>query len=208
MMEYDTWILFCLAELALCLSPGPAVIYVLSQGVGSGFKSSLAANGGIVFGNTIYFVISATGLGALLLASQSVFLLAKWLGTAYLIWLGLRYLLCKSDHLAIQQTKKLNFLKVFQGGALFQLANPKNIIFFMAILPQFINPNYSVAMQILILGISSIIIETSVLVFYGLLGSKIENWAREKKLDTWLSTFSGGALISVGVSLTFIQQNH
>lgn len=206
-MSFDTWLLFCITEFVLCLSPGPAVLYVLSQGLGSGFRASVAANSGIVFGNTIYFVVSATGLGAILVASENIFFVAKWVGTVYLVWLGINYLISKPYELAVEKSRGRSLYKIFHGGLILQLANPKNIVFFMAILPQFISIEHSVPMQILILGVSSVIIEVSILLFYGALGSKIEKWARDKDWNSGLSKISGVALICVGISIALIQQS-
>ena len=207
-MDLNTWLLFCLTEIILCLSPGPAVLYVLSQGLSKGFKPSLAANGGIVFGNTIYFILSATSIGALLIASPNIFIVIKWAGIAWLVWLGLKLLLSKPSNLQVKHADILNLYKIFQGGVFLQLANPKNIVFFMAILPQFINLEKSVPMQVFILGVSSITIEISCLLVYGTLGSRIESWAKDRADDTskYLNYFSGISLVGIAIGLGFTNQ--
>src|SRR5205085_8411867 len=88
-MTLETWVLFTLTEAALCVTPGPAVLLVLSQGLTRGTRASVAANLGILTGNACYFALSATGLGAVLVASYEVFSLIRWLGAAYLVWLGI-----------------------------------------------------------------------------------------------------------------------
>ena len=89
-MGPEVWIVFAVTETALCLTPGPAVLLVLSQALTRGTRASLWSNAGILAGNTFYFLLSATGLGAVLLASYDVFFAIKWLGAAYLVWLGVR----------------------------------------------------------------------------------------------------------------------
>src|ERR1041384_7407363 len=87
-MSSDTWLLFVLTEGALCFTPGPAVLLVLSQGLTRGTKASISSNLGILAGNGFYFARSATGLSAILMASYELFSLIKWIGAGYLVWLG------------------------------------------------------------------------------------------------------------------------
>ena len=205
-MSLDVWLLFCITELLLCFSPGPAVFYVVSQGMSQGYKSSLAANVGIVTGSSIYFVISATGLGALLLASHNFFLIVKWIGAAYLIWLGFSTIFSKSSNLDVGKANPKQRHKVFQGGLLIELANPKTLIFFMAILPQFLDLNASLAQQILILAVTSAVIEFISLMIYGVLGHSIEKWTQGSNFIHWVDRISGGVLVSIGVSIAFIKR--
>ena len=90
-------LVFAITEFLLCLTPGPAVLLVVSQSVRSGFKSSLRATAGILTGNAIYFALSALGLGALLLSSALLFQIIKWVGVLYLVFIGLKMLLAKKD---------------------------------------------------------------------------------------------------------------
>src|SRR5450631_439558 len=91
-MTFKTWLLFLVMETALSLSPGPAVFYVVSQGVRGALRRSLPAAAGIISANAIYFALSATSLGALIAASARFFTIAKWVGAAYLIYLGVKSL--------------------------------------------------------------------------------------------------------------------
>src|SRR5579872_632283 len=91
-MDLSTWVAFALLETFLCLTPGPAVLFVVGSTLGRGRPGGFAATAGIVAGNTVYFVLSATSLGAILLASYQVFTLVRWVGAAYLVFLGVRML--------------------------------------------------------------------------------------------------------------------
>ena len=91
-MSLEAWLAFCLTETVLCFTPGPAVLLVVSIALGGGLRPGLGASLGILAANTLYFAISATGVAAALVASRELFLLLKWVGAAYLVWLGLRLL--------------------------------------------------------------------------------------------------------------------
>lgn len=205
-MNLEIWLLFVVTEAALCLSPGPAVLYVSSQALSHGFRASLAANFGIVAGNVIYFSASALGLGAMILASHDFFLLIKWCGVAYLMYLGLRMILGASSLASIEPAAAMKKRAIFRGGLVVQLANPKNLIFFVAILPPFIDPSANLPMQILILGVTSQFIEIVVLSGYGLLASGAGRWLRRSRMAVWADRLAGSAVIAVGAGLALLRR--
>src|ERR1700710_1725891 len=150
-MTFKTWLLFLAMETALSLSPGPAVFYVVSQGVRGALRRTLPAAAGILSANGIYFALSATSLGAIIAASPQVFTVAKWVGAAYLIYLGIKALLsANSLHsvaLADRAADRGDLRGVYLGALTLQLANPKALLFFLALLPQFIDPTAPVVPQ-------------------------------------------------------------
>jgi homoserine/homoserine lactone efflux protein len=196
-MTLTTWWIFVCTETVLCLMPGPAVMFVLSSALKAGARKSVFSNLGILTANTVYFAVSATGIGALLLSSK-LFLAVKWIGAAYLVILGLR-LLFDHNHAVKGLKTPLNDLKwhhLFFNGFTLQMSNPKAILFFSALLPQFLNPHTSVVPQIVILGATSVIIEFSILLGYGIAGSAITpRYAR------WTNRVAGGLLIGAGAGL-------
>ena len=204
-MTLATWAFFVLTETALCLTPGPAVLFVVSQALKRGSLRSLWANAGILSGNAFYFALSATGIGALLLASHSLFVGVKWLGAAYLIYLGVKTFVDRG--LASEDGREKPALGDGSGSRLLlrgfavQAANPKALVFFTALLPQFINPGAPVAIQLLILGISSLFVEFLVLAGYGILAGRASSLAAQPRFAHATNRVSGGLLIAAGAGL-------
>jgi len=193
-------------ETALCLTPGPAVLFVVSQGLSYGAARSLWANFGILAANALYFVLSALGLGAVLLTSHSVFLLIRWAGAAYLIFLGLRTFLGKGEAFAEFPAPAVNTglgRRLLLRGVVLQAVNPKSLIFFTALLPQFIDPKGPVGWQVLILGVSSVVVEFFVLCGYGLFAGRAAGLAKEPRYARLTNRLAGACLIlaATGVAL-------
>ena len=196
-MSLTTWWIFVCTETVLCLMPGPAVMFVLSSALKAGARKSIASNLGILTANTVYFALSATGIGALLLSSK-LFLAVKWIGAAYLVILGLRLLIDHNDVVVTQKNTIIDhkWHHLFFNGFTLQISNPKAILFFSALLPQFLNPHAAIVPQIVILGATSVVIEFSILLGYGIAGSSIApRYAR------WTNRVAGGLLIGAGAGL-------
>lgn len=203
-MTWQTWGLFMMTETALCLTPGPAVLFVVSQALSHGAACSLWANLGILTANALYFVLSAVGLGAILLASHKVFLVIRWAGAAYLIYLGLMTFLGKGKTLAVSPVSHPEARvgrRILARGIILQAANPKSILFFTALLPQFIDPKSPVAWQVLILAVSSVVVEFLVLGGYGLFAAGAARWAGTPRYARLTGQVAGACLILAGTGV-------
>ena len=205
-MTLETWVLFVVTETALCFTPGPAVLLVLSHGLTRGTGSSVYANLGILTGNAAYFVLSATGLGALLLASYEVFSAIRWLGAAYLVWLGVTAFIGKSAVLAVNRAAPTSAVRTFANGALLQVANPKALVFFVALLPQFIDPHRAVFAQVAILGVTSVVIEFGVLLAYGALAGRLTSVAARPRCQRLANRIAGTMLVAAGVGMARLER--
>lgn len=178
-MSLRTWLLFLTMETALSLSPGPAVIYVVAQGVRS-FSRAVPATLGILSANATYFALSGTSIGMLLAGSARVFAVAKWTGAAYLICLGVKSLraavYCNpvaldtagSPALPVRYDRR----RVFLGALILQFSNPKALLFFLALLPQFIDTQRPTTPQIVVLAATSVVPEFCILLSYGWLAHR------------------------------------
>jgi homoserine/homoserine lactone efflux protein len=202
-VTFKTWLLFFAMEGALSLSPGPAVFYVVSQSTRGDLRRTLAATAGILSANGLYFIMSATSLGAILAASARFFAVAKWVGAAYLVYLGIRALrsagMSRSVNLEPVAASNLSLRRVFIGALTLQLANPKALLFFLALLPQFIDLSADVVPQMLILTATSMIPEFFILLGYGWLANRaVRASARfgvSGRMNRWLGWIEGAGLL-------------
>jgi len=207
-MTLQLWLFFVMTEAVLSMTPGPAVLFVLSQAIKRGPAKSIWASCGILSANTVYFALSATSLGAVIVASYRLFFLVKWIGAAYLVYLGLSSFLGKSSVLSLPQESSdvRTGPRILRDGFVLQAANPKALLFFTAILPQFIDAHQNVAFQILVLGVSSIVVEFVILVVYGELAGRALSTARNPRFEKLTNRIAGSLLITAGVGIARLRR--
>ncbi|HEY1283185.1 MAG TPA: LysE family translocator [Steroidobacteraceae bacterium] len=207
-MTWSTWFMFFLVETALCLTPGPAVLLVLSQALTRGSSRAVWSIGGIIAANTVYFVLSATGIGAILLASYQLFFAIKWLGAAYLLWLGVSAFFGKSKVLSVGRDERapVSSARMFLNGFILQMANPKALVFFTALLPQFINPRAAVIPQVAILALTSVVVEFFVQLFYAVLAGRVTHLATQPRFAAVTNRISGTLLVGAGIGMAAIRR--
>ena len=202
-MSARTWLPFALTEVALCLSPGPAVLLVVSRALALGTRASIWSNLGILAGNAMYFALTAAGLGVVLLASHELFTIVKWTGAAYLIWLGIAALRGRGRHAPAAVPAPG---RAFASGFVLQAANPKALVFFAALLPQFIDPTGPIGAQVALLGITSMVIEFLVLLGYGLLAARMGMLSARPRFARLADRVAGALLIAAGVTTAAIRK--
>ena len=185
---------FALLEFVLCLTPGPAVLLVVSNALRRGARGGLSAAAGIIAGNLTYFVLSAAGIVALLFASYEVFNVVKWCGAAYLAFLGIRSLFARHAP-ALDAEPQVRTGRALSAGFVTQIANPKAIVFFAAIVPQFLNPRAALWPQLGLLALVSQAIEFVVLLSYALAAGRLRRSAVAGRASLWIERFGGAVLI-------------
>lgn len=204
-MNTHLWLAFFLTATAAALVPGPAVLYVVGQAMRHGANKAVAANLGILSGNTVWFTASAVGLATLVAFAQPVFVAIKWLGVAYLSWLGFcawRDAVRGSGSAQRIAAPVPTGARMWRQGVLLQLANPKAILFFTALLPQFVDPARPIASQILVLAATSIVSEFFVLVGYAWLAARGGALLIERpRLARATDAAAGTCLLGAGIGL-------
>jgi threonine/homoserine/homoserine lactone efflux protein len=206
-VNWDTYWLYVLTEVALSLSPGPAVMLVIACGLAHGARRSTWASLGILSANAIYFAISATALGAVLAASREFFTAVKWVGAAYLVYVGLSALFGRPSPITVSKATARSSARrdLYLAGLTLQLANPKTLIFFVAILPQFVDARLPIGPQMVWLAAGSIIPEFFILASYGWVASRARRVATDPRYARWTDRIAGvlvlgAAALVIGVT--------
>lgn len=196
--------LFVMAALVLLLIPGPAVFYITTRSIDQGRMAGMMSVLGIELGNAILAICAAAGLSALLASSAVAFSIVKYLGAAYLIYLGMRRLFSADNNTPmVVQRKRLSL--IFTQGILVALLNPKTILFFLAFLPQFVNVSHgSIWEQTLLLGLTLVGLGILTDSIYVLLASTFANWLkRRRNIHAEQRYVSGGIYLALGVACAF-----
>lgn len=205
-MDLTLWATFTLTMFLLAITPGPAVLLVVSQAMSRGFLAGMGAALGVQAGNGVYFLISAFGLGAALAASALAFDVIRYAGAAYLVYLGVRTLLTARQGLSLEQRPRPPLWRsAFAQGFMKQLANPKSILSFGSLLPQFISPAHPGAQQFAVYGLTCVIVEVPVLAVYAWLGVAGGRLSSSARALVWRERLSGAALVFIGAGLAMMR---
>lgn len=190
---------FLSAAILLAITPGPGIFYVLARSLKGGRRDGVASTFGTAIGGMVHVLAAALGLSAILATSALAFGIIKYAGAAYLIYLGLLTLF-KEDaaHTATMPTESTR--RILTQGIVIEVLNPKTALFFLAFIPQFINPSGSIVVQFIVLGSLSVLLNTTadllVALFAGPIGQALQNNLRFRQSQRM---FTGGALIALGV---------
>ncbi|MGZ4845779.1 MAG: LysE family translocator [Candidatus Angelobacter sp.] len=204
MPEQTAFLTFLVAALALNLAPGPDMLYVIGRSVGQGRKAGIVSSLGVFVGCWAHILAAAFGIAALLRSSPVAFNVVRYAGAAYLIYLGFRMLMQKTD-LASQQLKAESLTSVFRQGVITNVLNPKVAIFFLAFLPQFIDARHgSVALQIVLLGlifnVGGTLVNLAVAYAGGTLGELLR---RNQRIARLQRRFTGLIFVGLGLRLAW-----
>ncbi len=196
---------FVIAGILLNLTPGADTMYILGRSISQGKKAGILSVLGIVTGALVHCVFASLGLSIILAKSALAFEIVKYLGAAYLIYLGIKTLLLKSkeEFELTEKNKDVNYRKIYVSGILTNVLNPKIALFFLAFLPQFINPDYAQnSIPFLILGLTFVTTVTIWCLFLAVFSSKLSNQIRKNyKIKIWLDKITGGIFIALGIKL-------
>lgn len=205
MFSYDPshWLAFATAATLLNLSPGPDIAFILGKTAQGGRRPGFAAMLGIWTGTFAHVGFAVVGLSALLVSSATAFLAVKWLGAAYLVWLGLKALRSGGSGFVAQARGRVTFWPTFRQGALVNLLNPKVAVFMLAFLPQFVVQGAGpVPAQLALHGVLIIAVAAFIEPPLVLAGHHVMRGLRDRPaFGLWLDRTLGTVLIGLGIKL-------
>jgi len=205
MTDYAYWALFFSAALALNLAPGPDLLYILSRTIAHGWRVGLASTLGVCSGALVHVLGAALGVSAILATSALAFSVVKYVGAAYLLYLGFQALRSAGSSFDIQahQGPRISAWSAYKQGVLVDILNPKAAIFFMAFLPQFVRPEHgAVPLQLLGLGLLVILLAILVESIFVLLAARASRAIRNNRaISIWLDRALGSIMVGLGIRL-------
>jgi threonine/homoserine/homoserine lactone efflux protein len=200
-MTFELWLAFAAAAALLLAIPGPTVTLVIGYALGEGRRSAWATVAGVALGDFAALTLSLAGLGAVLAASASLFTLLKWLGAAYLVYLGIRLWRAEPSFDEAGAAGSGKSRRAMLGHAFLVTAlNPKSILFFVAFLPQFIRPAAPALPQMAILGATFLVLATVNAALYAWLAGHIRHRIRQPRVLKAINRAGGGVLIAAGIA--------
>jgi threonine/homoserine/homoserine lactone efflux protein len=205
MPDIATIAVFAAATLAVLIVPGPSVLYVVTRSVAQGRAAGLLSVLGVHTGSLVHIAAAALGISALLAASATAFALVKYLGAGYLVWLGLRKLLSRADDGEAVEARPASRGRLFGEGFVVNVLNPKTAIFFLAFLPQFVDPARGpVAAQIGVLGVCWLLLGMASDGTYALLSATLAGRLRRTRRSARrMDVASGLIYIGLGAVVAF-----
>jgi threonine/homoserine/homoserine lactone efflux protein len=205
MIESSQLYLFLIASLVLLVTPGPAVLYIVARSINQGRMAGIVSVLGVETANFFHASAAALGLSAILVSSALAFDVVKYLGAAYLIFLGIRKLLVRQEEAQEQATKRESLSRIYSQGFVVNILNPKTALFFFAFLPQFVNTsNGSVTLQMFLLGIMFVVMALITDGCYAFVSSSIANQLKDNQgFARNQRYFTGLIYIGLGVITAF-----
>ena len=210
-MDWHVWLAYFLAAWLIALSPGSGAVLSMSHGLQYGVRQTTATIVGLQIGLASILLVAGAGVGALLLASTTAFMVVKVLGAGYLIWLGVKQWRAPvdgaaSDAAAPSEPAGLSVRQRLLRGALTNATNPKGIVFMVAVLPQFIDPNKPLALQLAILLVTTPAVDSVVMHGYAFLASRLRALMQSVRARKTQNRVFGGVLMDMGASLLMVDR--
>ena len=210
-MDWHVWLAYFLAAWLIALSPGSGAVLSMSHGLQYGVRQTTATIVGLQIGLASILLVAGAGVGALLLASTTAFMIVKVLGAGYLIWLGVKQWRAPvdgaaSDAAAPSEPAGLSVRQRLLRGALTNATNPKGIVFMVAVLPQFIDPNKPLALQLAILLVTTLAVDSVVMHGYAFLASRLRALMQSVRARKTQNRVFGGVLMGMGASLLMVDR--
>ncbi len=209
MIDPTQFALFLAAATVLAVTPGPGIFYVAARTLAGGRAEGVASSFGTGLGGLVHVAAGALGVSAVVLASAELFTVLKLLGAGYLVWLGVRAVLAAGREAIVLQAGApvMGVARAFREGVVVEALNPKTAAFFLAFIPQFVDPAGSVALQFVVLGVVSVVLNTAADVVVAFLAGRLRDGAGARPgLVRRLREASGAAMVALGVGLALAKR--
>ncbi|MBL8581863.1 MAG: LysE family translocator [Rhizobiaceae bacterium] len=207
-MSFETWLAFAAASAVLLVIPGPTILLVVSYALGQGWRTALPISLGVAVGDFTAMTLSMLGIGALLMASATVFTILKWAGAAYLIYLGVKLFRAGGTLDAAPRTEPASAAKLLAHAWLVTALNPKSITFFVAFLPQFLDRHGDFWTQMLIFEATFLTLAFANALGYAFVASKARGVVRNPRAIRAFNRTGGTLLVGAGVATVAIRSGN
>lgn len=198
-MSFELWLAFVAASTAVLIIPGPTILLVLSYALSKGRSVAVASAAGVATGDFIAMSLSLAGLGALVATSATLFTVLKWVGAAYLVWLGIKLIRSAPAGGLPQPQAEVTARGVFAHNAVVTALNPKSIAFFIAFLPQFVTAEAPLLPQFGVLVATFVSLAALNALAYALAADRLRRVISRPAILTWITRGGGAMLIGMGV---------
>jgi len=198
-MAWETWLAFSAASALLMIIPGPTILLVISYALGQGWRAALPMAIGVALGDFTAMTLSMLGLGALLATSATIFTVLKWAGAAYMIWLGIKLWRAGGSLNASPRNDGASMARMLGHAWLVTALNPKSIIFFVAFLPQFLDPHGDFLTQMVIFESTFLVLAFANALGYAAVASRARRAIRNERLVGTANKVGGSLLIGAGI---------
>ena len=199
-MSIELWVAYVGTILVLMSTPGPSQLLMLSNSLGNGFHRSLATASGDLSANLFQMFVASIGLASVIVKAQTLFILFKWAGVIYLIYLGVKIFSGGGQNYS-DKSSKISLKKLYLQGFLTSAANPKAVIFFAALFPQFIDPTKPLINQFIVLSVTYLSIDGLFLCCYGKFADTIRNGELPPLISKRLNYIAGSLMIGAAILL-------
>lgn len=199
-MSIEHWLAFAAACAIILVIPGPTILLVISYALGHGRKSASATVAGVALGDFTAMTASMLGLGALLATSAELFTALKWVGAAYLIYLGIKLWRAPVGQMAVEVANDVSGTRMFLHAYVVTALNPKSIVFFVAFLPQFLVASEPLLPQMIICEATFLVLATLNAASYALMASAARQTIRKESVQRLVNRVGGSLLIGAGLA--------
>ncbi|ENI4486566.1 homoserine/homoserine lactone efflux protein [Vibrio fluvialis] len=200
-MDTHVWLAYVATAIVFSLAPGSGTVNSISNGLSYGTRKSLASIAGLQIGLAIHIMLVGAGIGALVAQSALAFTIIKWVGAVYLVWLGIQKWRDRYSLVADAATQTLSAGTLLRKAVLINLTNPKSIVFLVALFPQFLDPARDQMTQLLVLGITTVTIDSFVMLGYTSLASQMGRFIRSDRIMRKINRVFGSMFMGCGALL-------